>query len=208
MIRASTSTPSVNAAGPGYRISGEGISKRRLFTTAGMCSHPGRAHLGGTELFATPGTDDDVRCAPCDLLRVGEDAVFRQGCARLLRKTILAVGDRDQLRNPADAADHGLVPLLEVDARAAPQGGGCGTDRFQMLRERGDQFFRLLRHADQGAERADHAQSAGDVTLVGHAHLNTGMDQLARCRPADRKNRARDRAPSPGSSGCRRGGRR
>ncbi len=49
------------------------------------------------------------------------DAVLGVLALRQFREHLDAAGDLDQLRHPADAGDHRLVPFLEIDARAARQ---------------------------------------------------------------------------------------
>src|SRR5687767_1186715 len=71
----------------------------------------------GPEFLAAPGSEHDLRVAPDHFRRVGDDAAGRRLRMRALREHILAAGDFDQLAHPADAADHWLVPFLEVDPR-------------------------------------------------------------------------------------------
>ena len=52
MIAQSASSPSVSAAGPGCRMSGDLISRSQPFCTAGIASKPGRAAtLAGTNFL-------------------------------------------------------------------------------------------------------------------------------------------------------------
>jgi hypothetical protein len=51
-----------------------------------------------------------------------------------LAEYVLAASDLDELRNPADAANHGLVPLLETNARSVGE-IGCHRMRWTLLSE-------------------------------------------------------------------------
>ncbi len=67
---------------------------------------------------------------------------------RELWKNIVAAGDGNQFQHPADARNHRLVPLLEIDARtrtAFRSRGGDVETGAQILREQ----HTLLGHADE-----------------------------------------------------------
>ena len=70
-----------------------------------------------TEFLPAPRRQDHLGLLFDYKIWVGDDASTRRLRARQLRKDILAAGDLDELAHPADAADHRLVPLLEVDPR-------------------------------------------------------------------------------------------
>ena len=121
----SASRPSVSAAGPGCRISVDLISRRKPSRTAGIASKPGRAaNFRRHEFLAAPGADDDVGPRRDHLLG-GDDAVLGALLRGQLLEHVDAAGGLDQLRHPADAGDHRLVPFLEIDARPARQPRGA-----------------------------------------------------------------------------------
>src|SRR5207302_8350696 len=84
-------------------------------------------------------------------------AQFRQG--------VFAAGDLDQFGYPADAGDQRIVPFLEIDFWFW-RWPGCRRDpreaRFKAL----GQLVGTRRRADDGTERADHRENAGEVALV------------------------------------------
>src|SRR4051812_32229244 len=69
------------------------------------------------ELLAAPGAEDDFGVASDHLASIGDRAAGGALRKRKFLEDILTAGDLDELAHPADAADHRLVPLLEVDAR-------------------------------------------------------------------------------------------
>ena len=78
---------------------------------------------------------------------------------------VLAAGDLDQLGDPADAADQGIVPFLEIDFwfRRGPRDR---RDVREALLVTVRELIGAIGGADHRAERADHRQNAGDVALV------------------------------------------
>src|SRR3954471_13825692 len=161
MMPARASSPSVSAAGPGCRISGDLISRRKPSRTAGMAPAPGRRDLGRNELLAAPGADDDVGSRR-DQLGQRYDALPGVLAPRQRGKHLDAAGDLDQLRHPADAGDHRLVPFLEVDAWTPCERRGARACLVEALLQRARERIGLAAHADQRAERADHVEDAGD----------------------------------------------
>ena len=125
---------------------------------------------------------------------------------RQLGKDVDAAGDLDQLRHPADAGDHRLVPFLEIDPRPAcergcraraPASSRCSSEARQRIG--------LRRRADQRAERADHVEDAGDVALVEGMHRDAAADQFGGDVGLQvGEGRARGRARARGSSRSRR----
>ncbi len=76
MIATSASSPSVSAAGPGCKISGDLISRSQPSRTAGMCRKARtRRHFRRDEFLAAPGADDDVRACRDHVLH-RDDAVL------------------------------------------------------------------------------------------------------------------------------------
>ena len=83
-------------------------------------SRPRRDALG-PELLAAPGCEHHVRFAPHDLVGIAMMRSAGRVRSGPLGKNVFAAGDLDQLAHPADAADHRLVPFLEIDAGPARQ---------------------------------------------------------------------------------------
>ncbi len=76
-------TPSVSAAGPGCRMSGDLISNSWLVAhRVHRAPALTRRHVLGPEFLAAPGAQDDVGVAPHDLGAVRNDAVLAQRLAR------------------------------------------------------------------------------------------------------------------------------
>ena len=137
-----------------------------------------RRHLLGAELLAAPGTDDEVGRAARGLQRVGNHAVAAHGLQRQFGKDIVPARHRDQLRHPADGADHGLVPLLEVHARPARPGTGRLRDlRMSRLALRNPGLGAFLL-AHQARHQAQGLEDLGHAALVGHQYVQARADQF------------------------------
>ena len=205
MMASSASRPSVSAAGPGCRISGDLISRRNPSRTAGIVSKPGRAAtFFGTNFLPHHEPRMMSGLAAIDLLG-GDDPLLRALAEGERAEHVVAAGDLDQLRHPADAGDHRLVPFLEIDARPARQTGGALPRLRQPLLQRAGELVGLGRGADQRAERADHIENAGDVALVERVHRDAAGGSIRRrCRPAGRRTSGPDRASARGFSARRR----
>src|SRR2546421_120905 len=67
----------------------------------------------------------DVGSGPNDLVIIGDDAAPRELAGSPLRKDVVSTRDTDQLAHPADRADPGLVPLLEIHARPPLERSGA-----------------------------------------------------------------------------------
>src|SRR5690606_7604923 len=80
-----------------------------------------RGHFLRAEFLSAPGSENDIGPARDDLGRIGVDAMLRQRLPCMLGEYVLAAGNLDQLRHPADAGDHRLVPFLEIHPRATRQ---------------------------------------------------------------------------------------
>src|SRR5688572_32973674 len=94
-----------------------------------------RRDLLGAELLAAPGPEYHIRRAARHLEGIGDDAVLAERLTRQLGKAVLASGDPDQLRHPANAGNLRLVPLLEIHARMSVETRRARADgiepRFQ-----------------------------------------------------------------------------
>src|SRR5690606_9075711 len=137
-----------------------------------------RGHLLRPELLAAPGAEDDVRRAPYHFRGVRQDALLRQRLGRALGEDVVAAGDRHQFRDPADAGDRRLVPLLEIDPRPTRQRRGLAGNFLQPTL----QFIRVCvgtrAGTDQGAQAADVINDPVDAAVVGNPHLHPAAHQL------------------------------
>ena len=114
---------------------------------------------------------------------------------RQLGKAVLAAGDINQFGDPADAGDQRLVPFLEVHPRSAWQAQRSLARLIESIPQRRHQRFGPRLRPDHGAEQADEIEDLLDAALIEDVHLDAGANQLARrCRPADRRSPAPDRA--------------
>ena len=89
-----------------------------------------------------------------------------------------AAGRLDQLRDPADAGDHRVVPFLEIDPRPVRR---ASVDSYRIQRDALRQRNRIprpRRPRRQCAERADHGENSGDIALVEGMHRDAAADQL------------------------------
>ena len=93
------------------------------------------------------------------------------------RQHVFAAGDLDQFGNPADPADQGVVPFLEIDFWF---GGGTRNGGYarKTLLIAGCELIGFLRRSDQRAECADHRQDAGDVALVEDMDGDAGANEI------------------------------
>ena len=108
------------------------------------------------------------------------DAVARERHRGALGKHVVAAGDADELRDPFDAADQRIVPLLEVDARPAFPMRAARGDVVEMRAQALRVIARGVVRADQRAEPHDVVEDAVDAAMVRNPHLDAGLDQLAR----------------------------
>jgi hypothetical protein len=160
------SRPSVSAAGPGCRISGDLISKIRFAVTAGDLIPAGAGpNAIRHDLFAAPGGEDHVRAGRRDGVR-RDDPVLGRGTRAKMAADVVAAGDLDQLGNPADPGDQRLVPLLEEDARAGPSMLLLTRDRLEAPSQGVRQRIGGIAAIDERPKGADHREDAGHVTLV------------------------------------------
>jgi len=147
MIPASRSSPSVSAAGPGCRIRVDLISRSQPVATAGTWAKPGAGgDLGWDEFLAAPRANNDVGPGG-NHVGCRNDAVLCAFAAGQLRKHLDAAGGRNQLRHPADAGNHRIVPFLEIDRRPVRQAQRALVHRVDTRGEPASQRFRLCRRA-------------------------------------------------------------
>ena len=94
-----------------------------------------------------------------------------------LRKDVVAAGDLDQFGHPADAADQGIVPFLEIDFwlwRRPRRRGDVRKPPLETARE----LLGAVGRADHRAERADHREDARDIALVEDMDGDAGADEV------------------------------
>ena len=126
------SRPSVSAAGPGCRMSGDLISKMRPSRTAGMASQPRRRRIRSMATFL-PHHEARITSGAAAMTASAETMRFFAAASRRSdRHSVLSARDLDQFRNPADAADERIVPFFEIDARSPRRRRG-GRDRRETI---------------------------------------------------------------------------
>ena len=107
------------------------------------------------------------------------DTVFGGLLFSQFGKHILATGDLDEFRDPPDAADERIVPLLEINLRLpspANRRRHLVKASFVTLGE----CFCLDQRSDQSADGADHRENASDIALIESVDGNACADQLCR----------------------------
>src|ERR1700730_7592083 len=114
------SRPSVRAAGPGCRISADLISNDAAIPYCRDRIPSGSlSDLVHNDLLAAPRRDNDVG-RRSDHVMWRDNSVFGGLLFSQFGKHILATGDLDEFRDPADAADERIIPLLEINLRLRP----------------------------------------------------------------------------------------
>src|SRR5262249_21975423 len=128
--------------------------------------------------LAAPRGHDDLRGSPDHLLEV-DDAAPGVGALAKLREDVLAPGDLDQLRDPADPGDGGVVPLLEVDAGAPGPDARDLASMPDLVLHGGDQPAGAGVAAERAADEPDGPEDVGHAALVQGEHRHAGPDQIA-----------------------------
>jgi hypothetical protein len=131
-------------------------------------------------LLAAPRGQDGIGCGCDDSFR-RDDTILGCFLPRQISKYVLAARDLNQLGHPADTTDRWLVPFLELDPwpqMVRRPRGYVGEASCIAPRKR----LRLLAHADESAERADHSQDAGNIALVEGMHSNAGSNEIGNDR--------------------------
>src|ERR1700726_927725 len=130
------------------------------------------------DLLAAPRGDNDVG-RRSDHVMWRDNSVFGGLLFSQFGKHILATGHLDEFRDPPDAADERIVPLLEIYLRLRPP-----TNRRRHVAEASfiapGKPFRLIYRSDQSADGADHRKNTGDIALIESMDGNAGADQLCR----------------------------
>src|SRR3984893_11209663 len=134
--------------------------------------------LARNDLLAAPRRDNDVgRRSNHVMWR--DDTVFSGLLFSQFGKHILATGDLDEFRDPADAADERIVPLLEINLRL-PSPANRRRHLVKASFIAPGKPFRLIYRSDQSADGADHRENAGDIALIESMDGNACADQLCR----------------------------
>src|ERR1700726_978014 len=130
------------------------------------------------DLLAAPRGDNDVG-RRSDHVMWRDNSVFGSLLISQFRKHILATGDLDEFRDPANAADERIVPLLEINLllpSPANRRRHLAKASFVTL----GKPFRLIYRSDQSADGADHRENARDIALIESMDGNACADQLCR----------------------------
>src|SRR6202022_3508716 len=128
------------------------------------------------DFLAAPRRQNHIRLSSAHEVR-RDDPVLRGLLKPQARQDVLAAGYLDQFGAPADAADQGIVPFLEIDFWFW-RGSDSGRDFRQPLLVTGSKPRGALRRIDQRAHGADHRQDARDVALVEDMDVDAGADQI------------------------------
>src|ERR1700686_4084027 len=128
------------------------------------------------DFLAAPRREDYIRRRGAHYLR-RDDPVFRGLLKPQFWQDVFSARNLDQLGNPADATDQGIVPFLEIDFWLC-RGPGDGCNPGETLLVAGCELIGALRRVDQRAQRADHRQNARDVALVEDMDVDPGADQI------------------------------
>lgn len=149
------------------------VAHGRDHAPSGPLRDPFRPHL-----LAAPRGEDGVGRGGDDGFG-RDDAILCFLLAREMRKDILAAGNADQFRHPADATDQRIVPFLEIDfwTRQPMRRGGS---RAKPILVASGQLLGLVCCAHQSADGLDHRQNAGDIALIEGVDGDAGPDQLGR----------------------------
>src|ERR1700720_1268112 len=130
------------------------------------------------DLLAAPRGENDVGRRH-DHIMWRNDTVFGGLLFSQFGKHLLATGDLDEFRDPADAADERIVPFLEINLRLRPP-----MNRRRHLVKASfvapGKPFRLIYRSDQSANGADHRENASDIALIESMDGNACNDQLCR----------------------------
>jgi hypothetical protein len=149
------------------------VSNRRDRIPAGSLPN-----LVGNNLFAAPRGENDVGRSS-DHILWQNNTVFGGLLLSQIGKHLLATGDLDELRDPANAADERIVPLLEINCRLRP-----ATNQPRHFAKASfiapGKLFRLIRRSGPSPDGANHRENAGDFALIESMDGNAGADQL-RC---------------------------
>src|ERR1700730_2031328 len=128
------------------------------------------------DLLAAPRGENDVGHGS-NYVPWRNNTVFGSLLFSQLGKHLLASGDLDEFRDPANSANERIVPFLEINLGLRPAANRCrhlAKASFIALCKR----FSLVQRSDQSADGADHCENAGDVALVESMDGNAGADEL------------------------------
>src|ERR1700730_5505459 len=134
--------------------------------------------LARNDLLATPRGDNDVG-RRSDHVMWRDNSVFGSLLFSQFGKHLLATSDLDEFRDPANATDERIVPLLEVNPRLpspANRRRHLVKASFVTLGKR----FCLDQRTEQSANGANHRENASDIVLIESMDGNACADQLCR----------------------------
>src|SRR6266702_781274 len=132
---------------------------------------------GPHRLLPAPARDDQLRVTARHLRR-REDAALRALFTPRLAADVVGPAQLEELRDPADARDEGLGPLLEEGARPARQRRGPFGEARQPGRELIRQPLPSLRPADQRRREAHRLQDLRERALVHDEDGEAAADEV------------------------------
>src|SRR5262249_46458712 len=121
---------------------------------------------------ATPRGQDELGI-PADDFVGRHDALARARTVPQLGKDIAAPGDLDELRDPADAGNERIVPLLEVHARTMRPHARVLTDLLHLVPDVLDEAARRPLAAERAADHEHGAQHVFERALVRAQHRDS-----------------------------------
>jgi len=130
------------------------------------------------DLHAAPGADDDFGIAR-DNRRWIDDAGLRGLLSTEFGEDWISSGDFDEFFDPANAADQGIFPFLEKDARPEAEAGGGGGDGVEAGTQAGGKGLALFRDTDDAGEHENHVQDFFDAALIKSEYGDAARDELA-----------------------------
>src|SRR5690606_32173801 len=122
--------------------------------------------LCATGLAAGPVAEDDVRRSPSHFGRIADRTVLVVAVPGQLGEAVLAPGDLDHVRHPADARGERIAHVLEEDSRLAPEMLGLVARLLDARLQVGEHAPTFVLPAAQNRERLHHGEDAGEVDLA------------------------------------------
>ena len=148
--------------------------------TAEIAIQPGRARMASVSTFMPHHEARMTSGSRADNGGGIDDTILRFAAVAQFGEDGIAAGDFDQLFDPADAADQRVVPLLEVNTRAARE------FRRLNLRSRSRPLCNFsmsaapsVRFADDAREHGDHVEDLRDGSLVEVEDSCAAQDEVA-----------------------------
>lgn len=170
------SRPSVMAAGPGCRMSGDLISTIRFARTAGTASQPGRAAMrAGTTFFP----HQEARITSGAAATTASGATMRSFAAAWAASS----GKTSSPQATRTSSNTQPMPEIKGSSHSSKYTRGRGRPRArrhprQPILVAAGQGVGPPARADQGADRADHGEDAGNVAVVEGVQGDAGPDEV------------------------------